>query len=194
MPQYILLTGPSTVGKTTYAKAHYPGVPLIDSDDVWFALAKKHNWDRHRIAKDLFPTMRQMARQHERAVLTHTDAADVLRHFPRADVEVLLLVTSLRKLSARLTHRNCAQQTERNDTRPLSGVLRGYTDFLEVAPLSATDGTLYVRRADAEALPVRTKADQRALDQFIRAVFIGNRRSTRLQPRQGVACDKFIQV
>lgn len=117
----------------------------------------------------------------------------MLRHFPHTDVEVLLRVTSLRKLSARLTHRNCAQQTERNDTRPLSGVLRGYTDFLEVAPLSATDGTLYVRRADAEALPVRTKADQRALDQFIRAVFIGNRRSTRSQHAVSTASGRCVR-
>ena len=45
---YIILGGPSSVGKTTYALKHYQDYYIIDSDVVWFELAKEYNWDKKK--------------------------------------------------------------------------------------------------------------------------------------------------
>lgn len=50
----IILAGPSSIGKTTYANKNFKNYTIVDSDKVWFDLAKKYNWDKSKINMNLF--------------------------------------------------------------------------------------------------------------------------------------------
>ena len=122
---YIILAGPSSVGKTTYAYKHYKDYYLVDSDDVWFELAEKYNYDRKKINKEIFKRMYDIAKKQKDVVLVHTDPSELLKYFDRKEVTILLLATNFRNLA-----RNLIKRQDRPTENVLSNTHIGYLFYL----------------------------------------------------------------
>ena len=188
---YTFITGPSTVGKTTYARKHYPDIPIIDSDEVWKQLVDTlQTYDRTTILSHLFHTIHEQATAYPDAIVVHTDATPLLTHFNRSDVTIVLVVTPLKRLT-----RNLVARKNRPTHQVLGHTHTGYLHYFEPTDSNVhTGGSFYVKRSDVEALPAHTKKDARAIRTFIEAVFKPKRKSARLQPRENIEFDVFVIV
>ena len=123
----ILLSGPSSVGKTTYAKNKYKKYTIIDSDDIWFELAIKFNWDKDLINKNLFNTITKRALKHKNIVIIHTDPKPIVKLLKRK-YKIILLGTNFRNLARNLIKRN-----DRNVSSVLGNNDTGYLYYFTVS-------------------------------------------------------------
>lgn len=147
---YIILAGPSSVGKTTYARKHYKDYYLIDSDDIWFELAKEYNYNNTKIRKEIFKRMYDIAKKQKDVVLVHTDPNPLLHYFDRKEVMVLLLGTNFRNLA-----RNLIKRKDRTIEHVFSNRHVGYLFYFEQTDSKVN--SLYLRKKDLDKIPTHTK-------------------------------------
>ena len=178
----ILLAGPSSVGKTTYAKKKYKNYPIIDSDDVWFELAIKYNWDKKLINKNLFETIAQRALEYPNTVIVHTDPQPIV-NLLKKDYKIILLATNFRNLARNLIKRN---------DRPVSVVLgnspQGFLYYFTVTN-KLEKPNLFLRKKDLDLMPVKTKKDKKSVD-IIKNKLFKDKNTVRVVPK--INYDEFI--
>ena len=75
----IILAGPSSIGKTTYANKNFKNYTIVDSDKVWFDLAKKYNWDKSKINMNLFKEIVNRAKDSKKSVIVHTNPEPITK-------------------------------------------------------------------------------------------------------------------
>tara|TARA_B110000971_G_scaffold37995_1_gene36670 strand:+ start:3254 stop:3814 length:561 start_codon:yes stop_codon:yes gene_type:complete len=184
---YIILAGPSSVGKTTYASTYYKNYYMVDSDNVWFELAKEYKYDRKKIDKELYRRMYKIAKEHNDVVLVHTDPTPLLKYFDRKEVTILLLATNFRNLS-----RNIIKRQNRETENVLCNRHTGYLFYFEQT--DSIDNSLYLRKKDLDNMPVKTKADEKVIEYMKAEFFKENRKTTRITPKSKIDYDAFIVI
>ena len=184
---YIILSGPSSVGKTTYAQKHYKDYFIIDSDDVWFELAKEYNWDKKKINKNLFRNIYEKAKKFKDVIIVHTNPTPLLKYFNRKQVTILLLATNFNNLK-----RNLNKRKDRYTENVLSNEHNGYLFHFEKT--DSKDNSLYLRKHDLDNMPIKTKNDKIAIDNVKKVLFTENRKTTRIKPKSNVDYDSFIII
>lgn len=184
---YIILGGPSSVGKTTYALKHFKDYFIIDSDDVWFELAKEYNWDKKKINKNLFRKIHEKAKKNKDVIIVHTDPTPLLKYFDRKQVTILLLATNFNNLK-----RNLNKRKDRYTENVLSTDHNGYLFYFEKT--DSKDNSLYLRKKDLDNMPIKTKNDKIAIDNVKNLLFTENRKTTRVTPKSKIVYDSFIII
>ena len=187
--KYIILCGPSSVGKTTYAKKKYKDYKIIDSDEVWFELAKEYNYDRKKINDLLFKRMYEMAKENKEALLIHTNPEDLLKYFNRNEVKIILLATNFKNLGRNLKLRN-----DRRLCNVLGFTHTGFLFYFEKVSNKITTNTLFLHKKDLDELPIKTKEDTKAVNNIITNLFNDKRKTTRVIPKKNIEYDNFIII
>ena len=187
--KYIILCGPSSVGKTTYASKKYKNYKIIDSDEVWFELAKEYNYDRKKINDELFKRMYKIAKENEKVVLIHTDSNQLLKYFNRDEVKIILLATNFKNLGRNLKLRN-----DRRLCNVLGNSHTGFLFYFMKVSNKITSNTLFLRKKDLDELPIITKEDTKAINNIITNLFDDNRKTTRVIPKKNIDYDNFIII
>lgn len=154
---YIILTGPSSVGKSTHAKTY--GYPIIDSDDIWFQLAQEYKWNKSKVNKNLFERIYKIAMKTKNAVLVHTDPVPLLKYFKKA--KIVVVGTNFKKLARNLKIRK---------DRPTAGVL-GDSSTGYLYHFKPSEKGLFLRKKDLEEIPIKTKQDKKTMDKLIETYF-----------------------
>lgn len=182
---YIILSGPSSVGKTTYAVKYYKNYYVIDSDEIWFELAKEYNWDKKKINKELFKRIYEYSKKKQNVVIVHTDPTPLLKFFNRSEVTILLFATNFKNLAINLKKRK-----NRNIENVLSEGHTGYLFYFEST--NTKDNSLFLRKKDLDLIPVNTKGDLNAVENIKKLLFLENRKTTRITPKKTIDYDTFI--
>ena len=184
---HIILSGPSSVGKTTYALKHYKNYYVIDSDEIWFELAKEFNWDKKKINKELFKRIYEYSKKKQNVVIVHTDATPLLKYFDRSKVIILLLATNFKNLAINLKKRK-----NRNTENILCDRHTGYLFYFEST--DTKDNSLFLRKKDLDQMPVNTKSDLNAIENIKKSLFLENRKTARITPKPTLDYDTFIVI
>ena len=181
MPKtYTAVVGPSSAGKSTYARrVCRRGCELIDSDEVWFDLAKRHNWDMRKVDAELYPEMLRRARRSPcpRVMLVDLDAEPLAPLRPH----VVLVTANLAALA-----RNATNRPDRRDTHR---VLNGYAQRMEAT--RDVKGSVLLRESHLDAFRVANRRDAAAVAAFRRR-FFADRDTVRVRPKQ--AFDELVVV
>lgn len=185
--KYIILAGPSSIGKTTYAKKYYKNYNIIDSDDIWYKLAKEYNYNKTKINNELFKRMYEVAKENKYSVLVHTDPSELLKYFKRKEVKIILLGTNFKKLS-----RNLISRKNRDTSIVLGNSHTGYLFYFEKS--EKKPNTLYLKKKDLDDIPIKKKADKKAVDNIISKLFEDNRKTTYITPKSNIDYDSFMVV
>ena len=151
------VVGPSSVGKSTYARRICgTDCELIDSDAVWFELAKRHDWDRRKVNAELHEEMIRRARRsrRKRVVLVDLHAAPLAELHP----QVTFVLADLGALA-----RNVRSRNDRRDTH---AVLDGFS-----RQVAAGDKGVVLREEELALFPVRTRKDAAAVARFRKRFF-----------------------
>ena len=182
---YIILSGPSSVGKSTYALKYYKNYHIIDSDAVWFELAKEYNWDKKKINKELFKRIYEYSKKKQNVVIVHTDPTPLLKYFDRSEVKILLLATNFRNLALNLKKRK-----NRNTENVLSNEHTGYLFYFE--PTNSKDNSVFLRKKDLDQMPINKKGDLNAIENVKQRLFAQNKKTARITPKSSLDFDDFI--
>ena len=181
----VVLAGPSSVGKTTYAKKKYKNYHLIDSDEVWFELAKQYQWNRELVNKNLFPTIVKRALEYHQTVIIHTDPQPLVKLL-KNNYQIVLLGTNFKKLARNLRNR----EMRRDVSAVLGNQESGFTYYFTLADKTETPN-LFLRKKDLDLMPVKTKKDKKAVEDLKKKLFL-DRETIRVKPK--IKYDKFIII
>ena len=184
---YIILAGPSSVGKSSYARKHFKDYYVIDSDDIWFKLAEDYNYDREKIEKEIFKRMYDIAKTYTNAVLVHTDPTPLLKYFDRKEITILLLGTHFRNLA-----RNVSKRQDRAIENVFSNKHVGYLFYFEQT--NSKEKSIYLRKKDLDKIPIKTKKDKIAIENIKSAFFKKDKKTTRITPKSSIDYDAFIAI
>lgn len=184
--KYIIICGPSSVGKTTYASKYFKDYKIIDSDNIWFELAKEYKYDRKKIDNELFKRMYKTAIENKKVVLIHTDPNPLLKYFNRNEVKILLLASNFKKLSRNLKIRN-----DRSVANVLGDNHTGFLFYFSKNNNLKTN-SLFLKKKDLDNFPLKTKEDKKAVNNIITTLFDNNRKTTRVSPKINIDYDNFI--
>ena len=178
----IILAGPSSIGKTTYANKNFKNYTIVDSDKVWFDLAKKYNWDKSKINMNLFKEIVKRAKNSKKSVIVHTNPEPIIKLLK--NYKVILLGTNFRNIARNFY--------KRDDGRTINGVL-GNNDngFLYYYELMKTNEktNLFLRKKDLELFKPKNKKDKESIN-IIKNTFFKNKKTARVVPK--IDYDEFI--
>lgn len=163
----ILITGPSTVGKTTYSIKKYNNNKycLIDTDVVWFILAKKYKWNRDQINKDLYPTIVDHINNCHKSNKTPVvvdNKYDLLSYVKRDKVKIIVVGAKLDRLVKNFY--------KRSDKRDISFVLKEWEKFFQ--PFDRKGKNRFcIKKDDLNNFIIKKKKDKTGIDRFIKKFF-----------------------
>lgn len=163
----ILILGPSSVGKTSYAMKKYGGdrYCLIDSDQVWYMLITKFKWNKEKVDKEIFPCMIKLAKGCTKLgqipVLIH-DRYDILDYVKRRECKIIVVAAKLDRLIKNFY--------KRNDRRFIPSVLGGWEQFFEPVDKRGK-GRFLIKRDHLKKFVLERKADKVAVKRFIKKFF-----------------------
>ena len=160
----ILIIGPSSVGKTSYAYKKYGNNKycIIDSDQVWNELNKKFDWDRKKVEKELYPSMIKIGNDCNKIPVFIDDRYDILRYLKREETNIIVIGAKLDRLIKNFY--------KRSDQRIISNVLKGWERFFEKASGIGKNRFL-IKECYLDRFEVNTKADRVGIDKFIKKFF-----------------------
>lgn len=181
----ILLVGPSSVGKTTYAIKKYNSNKycLIDSDQVWYLLGNKYSWDRKKIEEQLYPCMIKLGKackKIKQIPVFIDNSYKILDHLKRSDTHIIVLSTRLHKLVKNFY--------KRNDSRLIRNVLRNWETFFITASTKGKNSFL-IKKDHLKEFKPNNKQDQVAIKKFIKYYF-GNKKETWVKTLN--QCDQLV--
>lgn len=186
----ILILGPSSVGKTSYAMKKYGGdrYCLIDSDQVWYMLITKFGWSRDKIKRELFNCMIKLAKGciklGQMPVLIH-DRYDILEYVKRRECKIIVVAAKLDRLIKNFY--------KRNDRRFIPGVLEGWEHFFEPVDKRGK-GRFLIKRDNLTGFILERKVDKVAVERFKRKFFSGSGVGDKNKSWVGVKgeCDQLL--
>ena len=184
----ILILGPSSVGKTSYAMKKYGGdrYCLIDSDQVWYILIKKFAWNKEKVSKEIFPCMMKLAKGCQALgqipVLIH-DRYDILPFVKRDECKIIVVAAKLDRLIKNFY--------KRNDRRFIPGVLEGWEKFFTPVDKKGK-GRFLIKRNNLKGFKLERKIDKVAVKRFIKKFFKGDMSKSWIGVKRD--CDQLIVI
>jgi len=79
---------------------------------------------------------------------------------------------------------------DRDTRNVLSNEHTGYLFYFE--PTNKKENSLFLRKKDLEKIPINSKADYKALENFKQSLFQEDRKTTRIIPKSTIDYDTFI--
>ena len=127
----------------------------------------------------------KMLKKNKNVVIVHTDPSPLLKYFKRKEVKIILLGTNLKNLA-----RNINKRKDRYIRNILSNEHTGYLFYF--GPTNKKENSLFLRKKDLEKIPINTKADFKAIENFKQSFFHKDRKTTRIKPKSMIDYDTFI--
>ena len=186
MKETVIITGPSSVGKSTYAKKYYTSWDIIESDGIlWDKLSnmsenRQPNYPyrpiRKKVEEKIYQEMYNESIDKQRVVFVVNDEKplkDILDN-KHIDHKIILIGTNLTRLVKNVNMRK---------DRPISGVLSDYSKFFKPANGDKIDNNdIYVRKSSLDKFENVTSKDEKNIEKFKNKYFPNDTKTNYVEP------------
>jgi hypothetical protein len=192
---FIVITGPSSTGKSTYAKENFPKNMIIESDGSLFEKLAHHGgrytWDSAYARQNIYKEMASSAIQSSQlgqVVLVVDQEEELISLLKRENVELIVIGADLKQLITNVISRK---------NRSIGSVLLAYINHFKRASLSTPDeATILLKQSDMKLISQikTTKLDNRKIELFSEHFFgvFGKKKEDAIRVEPIAKYDQFV--
>ena len=196
MDKILIITGPSSVGKSTYARKEYADWTIIESDGIlWDKLSllsenrsKKYPYKpiRKKIEEKIYHEMYNESLDKKKVVFVVNYERPLIDILDNEDIgyKIILIGSNLTRL---------VKNVNKRGNRTVGGVLLDYSRFFKpIEDDEEYDDSINIRRSSLDTFEKTTKKDDKIIEKFKTEFFPNDNKTNQIIP--SIYYDYFVVI